>query len=1024
MSEYNLFELTKLTFDPPENSAKKVKETIEKTEKYFNTMLFNESQPIARNEINEKLAFLKIIKNEIFTSDGKLNKRYEELTKEHLNKEIEKLKVSIRLYKTTGNRSITNGKIFSDKRNSNLSKENIEKAYKDEGIEIININPLAAMPKFPTNADKIFNDLAVLRKIKDPNPNAADLAQVTDMYAFTAYLEGESDNVSEYRAKTSSELFKILDKYAKEFSTRNDLLGKLKATLATAGKTHIFNSDDNRKAYELYLLYKSPALTEIFDILKRESAANLKDSKYAEMCIKTISNYFPDNDAALSIYNFEAGLRDDPYIPEKMIFRIKCPHCNYLVEFANLEEAQKINKCKNCGKPLYQLCKRCNKHIQISSEKCMECGYILASMTMFVKYYSAAEKALRYGDFNEARQQLANAKIADPGEKTLTSELTKLIENEEKIYEKPINELRQLIAEKKYSAAADTLVNTIKEFPKLNISSFEKEIKSSLAEAQSMFNNAKTGTTSKCADICLDILDICRDFKPAKDFLQENSPNSVNNVNITVDSKNSSVIINWNRSAERGITYSVVRKTGKVAPKNENDGDSLIDGTSDCNFNDQKLIPGAWYAYSIFAKRINVYSNANSNSISLSADVIDLNHELRDTTLHISWTDPQNSSGVTITRKQNNREIVLVENAHYSYEDKNLEYNKAYSYALRANYNGLPQSPGISFVVTPMVSIDQFQISVIHLKNNKYKVSWGINRQDIKLRILANKKAIHELKTDKKECEIELPADGFYNIEVSALSGGNWLLSQNSVSINTYSSCKLDNEKLMITEIPINGKERKSNIELRMKLLGTIPNNAAAFWYVIRTKSSLNNQPPWADHNEITNAADVHRMTIDQYKKNNELIFTETAQETDSYYMTLFTVYNVNGKEVISAPYKQRIFRPLKADIFWKVSKNILGNSKLSIEIEANRPFVRLPQLALCSSNNNQHLLSCTDVKAEILLKVQEKEIDIPQQKYKDEYKIQSKIAKNSKLFLFETEPVLNESFTMRWADGFLGKEI
>ena len=1031
MDEYDLFELTNLPFDPPEKAAKKVKAAIEKIEKELNGDLGTETQKLKRDEIINKRDFLGAKKSEIFTSDWKLNKLYEELAKDRTDSEIENLKATVKLLKLSGKSVITSGTVKTQRAKTRLSKENVESVYLSVGFTITEIDPFSAMPKFPTNAELIYNELAALRKSKDPNPNGADLTLATDMYAFVAYLQGEPENSAEYCSKTSAELAKILDGYAKQYTTRNDNLGKLCASLATNGKMYIFNSDDNRRAYEAYVLYKSSALTELFAAMKRVCKTDLKDSEFADVCIKQISEVFGDANTALSIYNHEAGLKDDPYIPEKAIFYVKCAHCQNLSEFVNVEEAQKSNKCTHCGKALYQQCKRCNKKILLSADRCPECGFVFASIAMFSKYITMAEEALRRGKYDEARQHLANAQSADPGEKTRTTELVGRIAAEEAKYEKPLNELRQLIAKKKFQAASDVLVRIISSFPRLNVATYETQINATLAKAQSLFEGAKKRSASERADTCWNILDICEDFKPAVEFLRT-PPLMIKNLAITVDSQACRATINWSRSSERGVTYRIVRKESKDVPRNERDGDILTDGTTDTIYSDEKLSPGTWYSYAIFPKRMGVCfpAVAVSKTILILADITDVHYEQKDTTLRITWSAPKNCTGVTISRTHDGKEVVLTENAHGSFEDKGLQYCKTYSYTLRANYYGLPPSQGVGFVVTPMVKIDQFPISVKQVSGNKYHVTWGINHKDIDVRILVNRTTMRELKSDIGGGDIDLPVDGLHTVEVSAFSGGNWLTSQNSVPINTYTSCEIDRTLSQIREKSIVGmKDVIYSIELPIKIFGTIPKNAKAFWYVVRTKSLSSKQAPWADISEIASAPDAYKVNVDTYQRNGALLFTGTVKDEDAYYVTIFTVYDVNGKEIISAPHKQRFDRLLNVDVFWKVSKPLIGrfgNWKLSIEAKPNRPYMRQPKLILCSCSQDQHLLSHVDAKAEILMEIPELGFDSTRKIYKHDYEISSdisvRIVKNRKLFLFEADSVSNEKYTLRWTEGFSGK--
>jgi hypothetical protein len=485
-----------------------------------------------------------------------------------------------------------------------------------------------------------------------------------------------------------------------------------------------------------------------------------------------------------------------------------------------------------------------------------------------------------------------------------------------------------------------------------------------------------------------------------------------------------SVTISWTRSSERGVSYRVVRKTGETAPKNEIDGTAIADDIKENHYKDERLTPGTRYSYSVFARRTGVYSSAVSGYTILLADVTDVRWEPKEKNLYITWNTPMNSSGVKISRTRAGKEIILAENARGSFEDKDLEYNETYSYTLKVNYSGLPSSNGVQFKFTPVEKIDQFQITASQIKDDKYKISWDIKRKDVDIHIFVNDNIIRKLKSDNSSCEIELPSGGFHTVKVSAYSGGSCLVSQN-IQVNTYSSCEIDKTKSHITEKHVrSGDNSKYSIELSMKIAGTIPGNVTAFWYFIRTKSPVNKQVPWADANEIATAHDVYKISIETYKKSNEILFTGAAKDEDALYVTMFTVYNVKGKEIVSSPYKRRFDRPLTADILWKVSKPIIGNRRLSIEVKPNRPLTRLPKLILCASLQGQYLSDYTDANAEILMEIQEQEFDSPQTVFKKDYDVISpvfsRLTKNSKLFLFKS--VQDESFPLRWADGFTGK--
>jgi len=395
MGDYDFFDLTGLVFDPPEKTGKKVHAAIDKAKEELNMMLNTSTLQLERDEIIRKRAFLESTLSTIFNNDGKLTEVYENLAKVKTKKEMENLTAVVSLLKQSGSRKTTNGAIRIHQEKSKLSKEHVEEVFRIVGFTISEIDPLKDMPKFPTNVDKIHAELESLRKTRDQNPNGADLTLATDLYAFAAYLVGEPKKAAEFRGKSTPELEALFATYTKENATRSDNLGRLCLSLATAGRSFVFDSEKNRQAYENYLRYKDPVLTQLFNSMRRLPKSDLMDPKFAEECIRQISSVFGSYEISLAIYNREAGLRDEPYIPVKAVFRIKCHHCQNLVDFTDVSEAQKINKCSNCGKALYKQCKKCNKSVLDFFDKCPECDFLFANIEVFDKYLTAAEQALR-----------------------------------------------------------------------------------------------------------------------------------------------------------------------------------------------------------------------------------------------------------------------------------------------------------------------------------------------------------------------------------------------------------------------------------------------------------------------------------------------------------------------------------------------------------------------------------------------------------------------------------------------------
>ncbi|GBU29634.1 serine/threonine protein kinase [Treponema sp. R8-4-B8] len=262
----------------------------------------------------------------------------------------------------------------------------------------------------------------------------------------------------------------------------------------------------------------------------------------------------------------------------------------------------------------------------------------------------------------------------------------------------------------------------------------------------------------------------------------------------------------------------------------------------------------------------------------------------------------------------------------------------------------------------------------------------------------------------------------------SAQSAGNKLLNQLNAQISTQKPCEIDKTQSQIKKDQLISHSNNSSysVELSIKTDSAIPDNVTEFWYFVRVKSAGSAGDPWVEAKELASVKDMKKITIDDYKKRGEILFSTTAKDENAYYVTMFTVFEVNGKKSISLPSKMRFDRRLDANVYWKVTKPIIGKSKLSIEIKPNRSLTRLPKFILCASLQGQHLEKSTDGNSKILMEIQEQELDAPVAVFKKDYEIVSpefsQVTKNSKLFLFVTSPVPSECYSLRWAENFKGK--
>ena len=1024
MQDYDFFDIAGLPFDPPEKAAKKVKAAVEKAEKTLGGSLGSETQQSRRDEINSRISLIAKIKGEVFSAEGKLLPRYEELANERTEAAKKDLEARVRLAKRTKTELVvTNGAIREQRLKTKLSKESVEEVYKKYGFEILEIDPLAALPKFPTNSEKTFKDLADLRRSKDPNPNGADLTLATDLYAFVAYIQNEPENAIEYMSMDSKKIVTILDGYCKANSTRNDNLGKLCVSIATAAKSYVFNSEENRKAYGLFLLYKSPDLTELFSIIKDTNKSDLKDPSFADECIREIVKVFGNSEIALALYNSEAGLKDDPYIPSGKSFILKCSYCQNLCEFSSLNEAQNTNKCRHCGKELFKKCVKCSKLILVGLDSCPECGFVFANVGLFSKYLGMAESALRNGNIDEARNMLLKAKMADPSEQTKTVALESKIDAEERKYAEPLNKLHAFIARKEYEAASSYMATLIVRYPNLNLADQERQIRTVLENCQRQFAGIQSKDRVSKINGCLDVLSICADYASAVSYLKSERPILDGSINSSTNDISGNIVVNWSGTRERGVTYCLVRKPGKIAPSNVFDGEVIVDNYNGLSYSDDKVAAGVWYSYSVFAKRMDAISAPMSTSAIVLLKVSDIKFTQNGNSIRLFWNAPKRCDGDKVTCLCDGKQRIVAENANGSVEEKNLEYNKRYIYFFKAIYRngGKSESSQLSVLLTMVVG--DFRISLKPVKNNVYALSWTIRQKGINIQIFSNDKLVQNSISDSNECQLEFPANGFFNVYTKAYSGGEWVKSLNEIEVNTYAPWDIDPKNSVLSEETISSPNNiVSKVKLSLKMSNGLPPNVVGLVYFVRSKTKSNSPAPWASPEEIRTSTDSIRVEIGTYLQSKEIIYTTTAKNEETYYVTMFAVYRVGGRDVYSSPSRRKFNRPLSADLFWKVTKSLIGGKKLVVNIKPNRPFVRRPHLILCASTTGKHLLSTRDNASKVVLDLPERFYESPQTVCTETFEIKANLEKNQKVFLFEENEVSNEQFILRWDDGFEGK--
>lgn len=1022
-AKYDLFNETGLSFDLPTKKGVEVQDAIEKTIKRFETEL-SQADVYQKKELNDKIQWIKEIQS-IILDGSKITDSFlklaEEKTEQVKEKLTERIKMGIELRKSSNKSlTVTMGSINDQRKKTRLSKKTVEAVYTECGYAVLKGNAKANAPGESADFKKIHDDLKQFRGIPEINPNALDKSKLTDIYNFIAYLNGEPEKGTIYRSKSIKELAKLAEKVYRDTSDQAGLL--IKEILAL-GKTKVFDTEENRTAYNQYVLYVKPEMQKLMRYIEGASSAELEDSDFADACIKKITEVFGDSDVALAIYNAKSGM---DYVPDtSKPFGIKCSKCGAISQFTSPDEAKVKNECQNCHEPIYRTCNGCGEKIPLFEMHCPNCGFVFASAALFGRYLSDAKKALAAGQFTDARDALEQAKIANPQRASETIELERQIEEKEKQYAEPLGKLKRFIFDKQFEAAGKYMSYVLQTYPQLNVDSFAEKIEQTLSLCRIKFESSKSLGKDERINASVEILKICRDFESAIEFLRTTPPAACLSINSAADNVNGGISVSWKSPNEGGITFKLLRKNGKTPSANDLDGTIICDDIVTSSYKDLDVVPGEMYTYTVFSKRGDSISSPISTSATLLLKVTDIKYTQTGNTIHLTWVKPTNCSSVSVTRSCEGNDVTIASNAQNGVDDSSTQYNKDYIYKIIANYKSGTSAEAI-LSVKPTVIIDDFSIDVTPNKDGTHTLKWSIRQDGVDIQVFVADQINQSTRSDLKKCKLELPQNGVFKVSAKAFSGGKWIDSKNSINVNTYASCGIDSKSVQIKEV--GGVYQSGNVkrvEIKFSFAEPIQPNVKGFVYFVKTKDGKLSQAPWVTTDDYAKATGGIRVMREAYDQNKQIMYQTSVHDEDAFYVTVFSIFDINGTETQSAPYMKKLNRPLHADIFWKMTKPLFGGTpKLALEIRANRPFSRRPELVLCTSNG-AFLLSPNDNSAIRLVNIPEKQYSESKEVNSEVIEIDSThtaISKKQKLFLFKNEEDGSGEFTLRWADGFKGR--
>lgn len=766
---------------------------------------------------------------------------------------------------------------------------------------------------------------------------------VKDLYSYLGFLMGKS--AGEVRQMDTPQIQKFIASVKENTIAKagggsgemsrpiRDIFGQLQIVFDP-------NKPDMRTQYENSIQYES--LRPIFDSISKAGAMK-KDDKFVENMLAKIREKFNDVELALTIYNKEAGLMNDPYEPPKVIISMVCSNCGSTQDFKTREEALH-GKCAMCGTGYYMQCPGCGKMIPSASRICPECGLNIAEMRKAPEYFAKAKAALVRNDYDEANTFIQSAEFADPKHIELRKcpdfeQVKAKIAGQYEQFKKYLTTLNNLIIAKKFVHAKEECDRVKVQNPQINISAQLKTINDALDKAKVIMSSIHDTSEASVAK-CYEILEMVSDYLPAAEYIKKVPLSPVSGFVVSpLSGEKFGAGITWQPSKHARVAYFLVRNEAH-APSNYTDGTVILKESTQVSYQDYDIVSGKKYYYAVFVMREGIFSMAASAAFAAYTDVTNLEAVVSGVKCSINFRLPVNSIGARVIRKENAipmsdkdmGAVVVGNDVRGAIDDTNIQVDHQYGYLVQACYlenNVKVYTKGIGKVVK--IERDPTPLSNVNIVKDGGAITVSYTPQDS-----TSPNAVRVYSIDPKKVEQKL--NKMMSIEeANAYLSGQTLIGSGRARDGKFTfaltgnfsydvvvvSCtdskaiftalgKVSSLENVVVDVAKSEIKVGSTAYVRLKAL---PLNLFGFYYMVLD----------VDHpkNEITPqdraAKQASFMSAIDYRKEGLIPINNKAVSAGKFKILLCSQYQINGKFVISETNVYKIERSEAVEINYKI---------------------------------------------------------------------------------------------------------
>lgn len=205
--------------------------------------------------------------------------------------------------------------------------------------------------------------------------------------------------------------------------------------------------------------------------------------------------------------------------------------------------------------------------------------------------------------------------------------------------------------------------------------------------------------------------------------------------------------------------------------------------------------------------------------------------------------------------------------------------------------------------------------------------------------------------------------------------------------------------------VPVHIDRERSRFQGRkliIKLCEPLPPAVTGFLYAVRTKTRETDQAPWLEKAKaVVGEHGVRKILATDYNRLGEIVYSETNDIANAYYVSVFSEYQANGVTRLSEPETIKLVRPQHVTVQYSLAYAWFRRTPLLHVTFVARRLAHLPRMILCCGKGDLYIRSHDDPDAITIMEIKEEYLRAIVDFAERTYPLPSQILKGTKVSLF-----------------------